>query len=247
MDLITFDAPAGNAEAHIATPPSGSGPGVLLFMDAFGLRPHLISMAERIAAWGYVVLTPNIFYRDGGADDLMPKVDLREPGARDMFFGQLGPRMGNLTTARAAADTETFHRLLLGLDSVVGQQVGTVGYCMGARLATRYAGSHPDYVVAAAGFHGGGLVTDEPDSPHLSLATARAEFVYGHADNDGSMPPAAIETMAAALEAAGLHGSNEIYPDAPHGYTMADTSMYQEAGAERSFLELRALFARALD
>ncbi|MCP2175686.1 dienelactone hydrolase family protein [Williamsia maris] len=246
MDLITFEAPGGTVEAHVATPPSGSGPGVLLFMDAIGLRPELITMAERIASWGYVVLTPNLFYRDGTAEELMPKGDLRQPGERESFFEGVGPRMGNLTTDKSTADTAVFHQTLLGLDAVVGDHVGTVGYCMGARLVTRYAGAFPDNVVAAAGFHGGGLVTDQADSPHHSIATARAEFVYGHADNDGSMPPEAVQALGAALDAAGLTATNEIYPDAPHGYSMADTSMYQEAGAERSFTELEALFARTL-
>ncbi|MGJ0121135.1 dienelactone hydrolase family protein [Williamsia sp. MIQD14] len=247
MDLITIDTPDGTAQAHLATPPTGTGPGVLLFMDAIGLRPQIFSMAERIASWGYVVLSPNIFYRDGDVETLMPAVDLREPGAREEFFAGVGPRMAALTTDRAVRDIAAYHSALLGLDAVTGDRVGTVGYCMGARLVTRYAGQFPDNVAAAAGFHGGGLVTDDADSPHLAVASARAEFVYGHADNDQSMDVDAVAALGSALEAAGITASNEIYPDAPHGYSMADTSMYQEAGAERSFDELRALLSRTLD
>ncbi|MCX6470273.1 MAG: dienelactone hydrolase family protein [Corynebacteriales bacterium] len=246
MDLITVDTHDGTAQAHVATPPAGNGPGVLLFMDAIGLRPQIVTMAERIASWGYVVLSPNVFYRDGDVATLMPTVDLREPGAREEFFAGVGPRMAALTTERAVSDIADYHSALLGLDAVVGDRVGTVGYCMGARLVTRYAGQFPDNVVAAAGFHGGGLVTDDADSPHLSLATARARFVYGHADNDRSMGPDAVAALGSALDDAGLTATNEIYPDAPHGYSMADTSMYQEAGAERSFTELRALYADTL-
>jgi carboxymethylenebutenolidase len=116
---------------------------------------------------------------------------------------------------------------------------------MGARLALRTACLDPE-VVACAGFHGGGLATDAPDSPHLGLPDARAEFVFGHADHDRGMPPEAVERLGEALAAAGLTAKNEIYPDAPHGYTMADTPEYQEAGAERSFRELEALLARTL-
>jgi carboxymethylenebutenolidase len=123
--------------------------------------------------------------------------------------------------------------------------VGIVGYCLGARLAVRTACLDPD-VVACAGFHGGGLATEEADSPHAALPNARAEFVFGHADGDRGMPPDAVERLGRALDSAGLTATNEIYPDAPHGYSMNDTSMYQEAGAERSFRELEALLARTL-
>jgi carboxymethylenebutenolidase len=117
---------------------------------------------------------------------------------------------------------------------------------MGARLATRAAGLRPDVVAAVGGFHGGGLVVDGPDSPHLMLAGARAEFVYGHADEDRSMPVEAVEALGKALEAEGLTYTNEIYEGAGHGYTMADTAPYDEAATERHFEALRALFARTL-
>jgi carboxymethylenebutenolidase len=120
-----------------------------------------------------------------------------------------------------------------------------VGYCLGARLAVRASGLDPA-VVAVAGFHGGGIVTDDPDSPHLALASARAEFAFGHADNDRSMPPEAVERLGRALAEAGLTATNEIYPGSAHGYSMADTSMYDEAGAERSFEVLQDLLARTL-
>ena len=126
-----------------------------------------------------------------------------------------------------------------------GDAVGVVGYCMGARLAVRAADLDPA-VVAAAGFHGGGLVTDDPDSPHRGLPQARAEFVFGHADQDRSMTPEAVAALGEALAAAGLTATNEIYPGSPHGYSMNDTSMYDEAGAERSFEELHALLDRTL-
>ena len=101
-------------------------------------------------------------------------------------------------------------------------------------------------MVAVAGFHGGGLVTDAPDSPHLGLPDARAEFVFGHADQDRSMPEEAVEQLGQALAGAGLTATNEVYPEAPHGYSMNDTSMYHEGGAERSFAALRDLLHRTL-
>ncbi|MGZ8179579.1 dienelactone hydrolase family protein [Williamsia sp. SKLECPSW1] len=246
MQLTTIPAGDGDTEAHIARPQSGSGPGVVLFMDAIGVRPALTDMADRIASWGYVVLTPNLFYRDGSVDDVRPHVDLRVDGARDAFFASAMPRVRSLFDQDLGGDLDAYRDAVLRIDGVTGSAVGTVGYCMGARMATFFACRHPDVVAAAAGFHGGGLVTDDPSSPHRRLSSASAEFVFGHADNDSSMPPEAVAELGRALSEAGLTASNEIFPDAPHGYTMPDTSMYQERGAERAFTELEALFARTL-
>jgi len=246
MDLITIPVPGGSAEAYVARPESGSGPGVLLFMDAIGVRPRLAEMADRIARWGYVVLVPNVFHRSGTAEQVAPHTDLREPGEREAFFGQAMPRVGALTTDLALADIDAYLETLHGLRGVTGEHVGVLAYCMGARLAIRAATSHPDEVVACAGFHGGGLVTGDADSPHLGIPSAREEFAFGHADNDRSMPPEAVATLGETLAASGLTVTNEVYESAAHGYSMTDTSMYDEAATERSFAVLEALFARTL-
>jgi carboxymethylenebutenolidase len=239
LDIAT---PDGTAEAYL----TGSGPGVLFFIDAIGLRPQIEQMCDRIAGWGYTVLAPNTLYRSGTAAETSPTGDLRAPGAREAFFEHVGPRIGALTSDRLARDIPAYLAALrehsAGGD---GGLVGVVGYCLGARLAVRASGLDPA-VVAVAGFHGGGIVTDDPDSPHLVLASARAEFAFGHADNDRSMPPEAVERLGRALAEAGLTATNEIYPGSPHGYSMADTSMYDEAGAERSFEVLQDLLARTL-
>jgi carboxymethylenebutenolidase len=216
---------------------------VLYFIDAIGLRPQTMEMADRIAAWGYTVLAPHTLYRSGTAAETSPAGDLLAPGAREEFFRHAGKRIAELTPDRVARDLPVYLEALRGHSG--SRAVGVVGYCMGARLAVRAANLDPD-VVAVAGFHGGGLVTDDPESPHAGLPAARAEFVFGHADHDRSMPPAAVETLGRALAAAGLTAKNEIYPGSPHGYTMKDTSMYHEPGAERSFEELRDLLGRAL-
>jgi carboxymethylenebutenolidase len=134
---------------------------------------------------------------------------------------------------------------LRGLDGVGPGPVGVTGYCMGARFAVRAAGLDPT-VAAVGGWHGGGLATEHEDSPHTRLANAKAEFVFGHADNDRSMGPEAIARLGEALAAAGVTAKNEVYAGAPHGYTMADTSMYDEVAAERHFTELKALLDRRL-
>jgi carboxymethylenebutenolidase len=245
VDLLTIDAPDGPAEAYVARPDTGTGPGVLFLMDAIGLRPQIAAMCDRIASWGYVVLAPNTLYRSGTAAETSPTTDLREPGAREEFFRHASPRVASLSPDRMRADVAAYTEVLAGLDGVTGDRFGATGYCMGARLAVRAACADRRYV-AVGGFHGGGLATEDPDSPHLGLPHARAEFVFGHADHDRSMDPEAVARLGTALDAAGLTASNEVYPGAAHGYSMADTSMYDEAATERMYGELEALLARTL-
>lgn len=241
--LIDIPAAEGTAEAMVARPSTGTGPfpGVILYMDAFGLRPRIQEMAQRIADWGYVVLAPNVFYRDGTAAELAPATDMTTQQGREAAGRAAFPRIGRLTPDKALPDIDAWVSALAALDGVAPGPIGTVGYCMGARLAVRTAASHPEVVAACGGFHAGGLATDEPDSPHLGLGKARARFVFGHADHDRSMAPDAVARLGNALQAAGLEASNVIYEGAPHGYTMADTSAFHPDATERHFKELRAL------
>lgn len=250
-ELIEIPVGAGVAEAYVARPDAGTAPAdelppVLFFIDAIGLRPQIAMMAERIADWGYVVLAPNIFHRLGTAAETSPREPLLTPGAREAFFAAMGTRVADYTPALSGSDTDAWLAALTALPGVASGPVGVTGYCMGARVATRAAGDHPEVVAAVGGFHGGGLVTEAPDSPHLSLATARAEFAYLHADQDRSMPASAVAALGDALAAHHLVASNEIAPGAPHGYTMADTPSHHEAAAERHFLVLQGLLARTL-
>ena len=240
---IEIQAPDGVAEAYLAG--ADGKPGVLFYIDAIGLRPQIEQMADRIASWGYVVLAPNVFYRDGRAVDLAPRADLREPGAREAFFASgVGDRVAALTPDRSRPDAEAW---VHALQEHAGEgPIGVTGYCMGARLAVRTGGQFPGTVAAVGGFHGGRLVTDEPDSPHLAIAASTAEYAFGHADRDASMPLEQVEALEEALQAAGRPHLNEVYAGAAHGYTMADTSMYDEAGAERHFAVLQELLARTL-
>ncbi|MFP5312737.1 MAG: dienelactone hydrolase family protein [Actinomycetes bacterium] len=232
----------------MARPSAGTGPfpGVILYTDAFGLRPRIQEMAQRIADWGYVVLAPNVFYREGTAAELAPAVDMTTQEGREAAGKAAFPRVGRLTADKALPDIEAWVTALRELDGVAPGPIGTTGYCMGARLAVRTATSHPETVAACGGFHGGGLATDEPDSPHLGLKDARARFVVGPADHDRSLAPAAVARLGDALKDAGLEASNEIYSGAPHGYTMADTSAFHPEATERHFRELRALLDGAL-
>jgi carboxymethylenebutenolidase len=240
--LVEIETPDGPADAYLA---GGEGrPGVLFYMDAIGLRPRIEDMADRIASWGYAVLAPNVFHRDGRAAELAPTEDLRQPANRKAFFPGAMARVRALTPARSNPDAGLWMSELLA--HTAGERVAVTGYCMGARLAVRTTALFPDTVVACGGFHGGGLATDDADSPHRVLGNAHAEFLFGHADHDPSMPRAAVERLGAALDAAGLTATNEVYAGAAHGYTMADTDVYDEAATERHFAELEALLARTL-
>ena len=245
VPTLTLDLPDGSPEAYLAAPPDDRpAPGVLFIVDAIGLRPQVEQMADRIASWGYTVLAPHVFFREGSAAELAPHGDLHTADARQAFMAEAMPRVQRLTADLVERDLPAYLAALRARPEVAGEEVGVTGYCMGARIAVRAAGLDPA-VVAVGGWHGGGLVTDAPDSPHLTLANARAAFAFGHADHDGSMPPEAVAALGDALDEAGLHAVNEVFPG-PHGYSMADTSMYDEESAERHFASLRTLLDSAL-
>lgn len=243
----TVDIPTGDgtADAYL-THPVGGGPrpGVLLYMDAFGVRPRLRAMADRLAEAGYTVLVPNLFHRHGRA----PVVELPEfidPGARPEIFGRLRPLMSALTPERAMRDAGAYLRWLAECPATDGGPVAVTGYCMGAGLALRTAGTYPDRVAAAAGFHGGRLATDDPHSPHLAAPRITAEVYLGHADGDPSLPPEQIERLEKALTDAGVRHRCEVYPGAVHGFTQSDTASYDEAADERHWAALLDLLDRA--
>jgi carboxymethylenebutenolidase len=211
---------------------------VLFLMDAFGLRAAIEEMAERIAADGYVVLAPNLFYRAGRAPVLtMP--DFSDPDGRAQFFGRLKPILDELTPEHIASDSGAY------LDRLEGP-VAITGYCLGGRVGWRMATAHPDRIVALGAFHAGQLVTDAPDSPHRSAPDLRAEAYFGFADQDQSMTAEQIATLEKALDDAGVTYRAEIYAGAAHGYTMADTPAFHEDALEHHYRELRALLERTL-
>lgn len=233
----------GEADAYLARPEGNrSHPGVLFMMDAYGLRPRIEAMAARIAAEGYVVLAPNVFYRAGRSP--IPELpDLSDPDSRASFWQGLRPMIEALTPEAVAADGGAY------LDHLLQHADGAVaitGYCMGGRLGWRIAAAHPDRVAALAAFHPGGLVTDAPDSPHRSASELKAELYAGFADHDPSMNAEQIATLEQALDQAGVRYRAEVYEGAMHGYTMSDTPAYNEAAAERHFRELFALLERSL-
>ena len=239
---IDIATPDGVANAYLSHPDDERHPGVLLLMDAFGLRPQIAKMADRIASHGFVVLAPNLFYRAGRS----PVIDLEglgDPEQRGKIIETVMPLMGDLTPARVAGDGAAYLRTLAEFSDGA---VAITGYCMGGRIGWRIAAAHPERIAALGGFHTGGLVTEEPDSPHLSASELRAEVFLGHADNDRSMTPENIATIESALEDANVTYRSEVFEGAAHGYTMADTPAYDQSAAERHFTELFALLDRTI-
>ncbi len=234
----------GVADGYLARPADDDGrrAGVLLLVDAFGLRRQIEQMATRIAERGFVVLAPNVFYRHGRAP-VLPMPDLADPDKRAPFMEKIRPMMQELTPELIASDSRGY---LDFLAEVARGPFAITGYCMGARLGWRIATAHPDRVVALAGFHAGGLVTDAEDSPHRSAGELTVEVYFGHADNDRSMTPENIAALEHALGEADVTYRSELYDGAAHGYTMADTSMYDEDAAERHFDALFALLDRTI-
>ncbi|WP_338704128.1 dienelactone hydrolase family protein (plasmid) [Streptomyces sp. Q6] len=243
VDITTAD---GIADAYLAHPDDGRAhPGVLLYQDAFGVRPHLTAMADRLAAAGYTVLVPNVFYRHGRS----PVVELPEfidMEARPDIVEKVVPLMEALTPELTERDAEAYLGWFAHSPVVTDGPVGITGYCMGARLALYTAGTHPDRVAAAAGFHGGWLASEAPDSPHLLADQITAELYFAHADEDPSMPQEQVHRLEKALSDAGVKHRCEVYAGAHHGYTQSDTAAYNPAAAERHWTELLALFGRVL-
>ncbi|MEW2399948.1 dienelactone hydrolase family protein [Streptomyces sp. NPDC046862] len=243
---VDIPTPDGTADAYLASPDDNSPhPAVLFYMDAFGLRPHLRKMADRLAEAGYTVLVPNVFYRHGPAP-VFDLPDFIDPQERPGLWEQIAPVLQSLTPELVTRDAGAYLDWLAARPEAADGPVGTTGYCMGTRLALRTAAAHPERVAAAAGFHGGGLATDDPDSPHLLAGSITAELYFGHADQDHSLPPEQIERLDKALTDAGVRHRAEVYTGARHGYTQADTAMYDAEATERHWEALLSLLGRTL-
>ena len=242
-ELVSIRTKDGTCPTSVFKPDgAGRWPAVIFYMDGLAIRPVLHDMCARIAREGYVVLLPDMFYRAGPYEPLDPKVVL---GGGD-FRKALGHLFASTDNQRAAEDTEAFLAHLDMRTDVSGRKVGTTGYCMGGGMSLTAAGTYPDRIAAAASFHGGNLATDSPTSPHR-LAPKMKGFVYvAGADRDDSYPPEMHARLEQALSDARVPHRCEIYPDALHGFTMADFPVYKEDAAERHFSELRALYARWL-
>jgi carboxymethylenebutenolidase len=248
MRKSTVDVPTedGAADAYLAVPEGdGPFPGVLFYMDAFGLRPRLFEMVDRIAERGYAVLAPNLFYRSARSP-LVDTAGLADPERRAAVFGQLMPMMQVLDTAAITRDTRAYLDFLAAQDGVSSGPDAVVGYCMGANNALKAITAYPERIVALAGFHGARLATEEPDSPHLQVGRITGEVYFAHADQDHSMPQEQIDRLEAALDAADVRFRSEIYAGAQHGFTMSDTAAYSAEAEQRHWEKLFELLDNTL-
>ena len=239
IDIKTAD---GTCDAYFVHPKKGKHPGVLMWPDIFGLRPALKQMATRLAESGYAVLVINPFYRIKHAPTSPEGADFNDPETRKLLSGM----SSTMNAATALVDGKAFIEFLDSQKAVdKKRKIGTMGYCMGGPLVMRTAANFPERVGAAASFHGGGLVTDKPDSPYLFIPKAKAQFLIAIAENDDQKQPEAKDVLRKAFDDAGLKAEIEVYA-AMHGWCPTDSRVYNEALAEKAWARMLELYKNAL-
>ena len=240
VEISTAD---GIADALLVRPDTAETlPGVIVLTDVYGLRPAYAGLSERIAERGYVVLTPNVFYRTTKP----PTHDFPPESSPDRAADRFRELTGPLTPDAMVRDGSAYVDFLAVQPLVRRGPIGVVGFCFTGQLALRMAAAQPDRIAAAASFHGGGLVTDTDRSPHLVLPRVKARLYFGHAVEDRGMPAAAIEKLGRALKSWGGAYENETYDGARHGWMIPGGRVYNPEQAERGFAKLMALFDVAL-
>ncbi|MCX3061239.1 dienelactone hydrolase family protein [Streptomyces beihaiensis] len=243
---LTLQIPTadGTADAFAAFPDSGTpAPGVLMYPDAFGLRPVLENMARELAAHGYCVLVPNLYYRHAPTPVVELPAHIGED-ERPAVFERVVPLVRTHSTDRVLRDASAYLDFLSARPEVSAGPVAAVGYCLGAVLAVRTAAAHPGRVAAVAGFHPGRLVSDAPDSPHRDAARMTAEVHLGIAEGD--MKPEAIAELSRRLDSGGVVHRVEVHPGAVHGFTMADTDAFDAEALRLHWDRLLSLLDRNL-
>jgi carboxymethylenebutenolidase len=239
---IGIETGDGVAKAVLAPPssPAASKAGVILYMDAFGPRESLYSMAERLAGHGYAVLVPDLFYRFGGYGPF----DAATAFANEKTGGLIRKMIAETTQDMTVRDSHAFIETL-SANGATGP-IGTVGYCMGGARALNAAAAYPARVLAAASFHGSNLAGDAPDSPHRRAASIKARVYVGSAGVDRSFPPEQSSRLDEALRTAGVDYIIENYVGMEHGWCVSDHRIYDEKGAERHWKRLTTFFAETL-
>ena len=240
---VDVPMPEGSADAHFVHPTGGPHPGVLIWPDAFGLRPTMRQMARRLAESGYAVLVVNPYYRIGRAPLPPEGSDFNDDKTR----AEMMELIGSLTPDRQRTDASAYVDYLDAQSSVDAERpLGTMGYCMGGPITVRTAATRPDRIGAGASFHGGGLVTGDAASPHRLVPELAARFLIAIAENDHAEEPEARDVLRQAFAERGLHAEIEVYEGALHGWCPPDMPVYHEALAERAWSRLLVLFEGAL-
>jgi carboxymethylenebutenolidase len=238
-EKVQIETADGVADGFVYAPDgAGPYPAVLYYPHGLGIDAGFHQMSKRLAGEGYVVLMPNIYYRTTSGPFFDLPLDFQAPKTRQRFMELSGP----LTPDAMERDARAY---LDFLGHRARSKMGVVGYCLTGKMAMRTAAAAPERIAAAASFHGGGLYTDDADSPHLLLPRIAARLTFGHAANDNSMPAEAIVKFEAALAAWGGKYESETYP-ARHGWTVPGSEVYDEAQAERHYAKLKTLYAETL-
>jgi carboxymethylenebutenolidase len=239
---VEIKTPDGTADAYFVHPAKGKAPGVLIWPDIFGLRPAFRQMASRLAESGYAVLVINPFYRTKKAPTAPDHPDFNDPTTRQALMSLAG----TLNPTTAQTDAKAFITWLDSQSAVdKKRKLGTTGYCMGGPFTLRTAAAFPDRVGAGATFHGGGLVTDKPDSPHLLIPQIRAQYLFAIAQNDDERQPDAKNVLRDSFAKANLHAEIEVYA-AMHGWCPPDSQVYNHDLAEKAWSRQLELFKTAL-
>ena len=240
VDIAT---PDGTCDAYFVHPTTGTAPAVLVWPDIRGLRPAFRQMGKRLAESGYAVLVVNPFYRIKKAPTSPPDSKPEDPAAREALMGM----MHTLTPETEVTDAKALTAWLDQAPAVdKSRKMGTTGYCMGGPLVMRTAATNPDRIGAAATFHGGSLVTDKPDSPHLLIPKMKAHFLIAIAANDDAKEPDAKGKLKAAFAQASLPANVEVFEGTKHGWCPPDSPVYDRDASEKAWSELLALFKSAL-
>src|SRR6202047_311774 len=236
---VSVTTPDGTADCYFVHPASGTAAGVLVWPDIFGLRPAFRQMGKRLAESGYAVLVVNPFYR-------AKKAPTADAGAATPIQ-QLMPLAQALNETMHMTDAKAFIGWLDQQPSVAkNRKIGTQGYCMGGPIAFRTAAAVPDRVGAVGSFHGGGLVTDSPNSPHLQAAKTKAQFLIAIAANDDARSPKDKDVLKETFANAKLAAEIEVYTGSAHGWCPPDSQVYNEPLAEKAWSRLLALYGKAL-
>lgn len=240
---VEIRTPDGVADCHFAYPSNGSHAAVLVWPDILALRPAFREMGRRLAREGYAVLTVNPFYRDARSPVVPLGASFGQPEIRELVL----PMARNLNAETHFTDARTFTAWLDEQDEVdTSKGIGTTGYCMGGPMVMRTVAAVPERFAAGGTFHGGGLATGNPDSPHLLIPETRAAMLHCVADNDDQNNPEAKVTLGEAYDAAGIDAEIEVYSGALHGWCAIDSQVYHQQQAERAWSRLLNLFATNL-
>jgi carboxymethylenebutenolidase len=240
---VMVKTPDGEADCYFVHPASGQHAAVIMWPDIVGIRPAFRAMGKRLAQSGYSVLVVNPYYRTARGSIVEAGKTFRDPGVRELLM----PHARSLSPETCVTDGRAFVSWLDEQSAVDSKRkIGTSGYCMTGSYTMRLAAAIPERIGAGASFHGGGLVSDQPDSPHLLIDKIHAGFLIAIAESDDERDPKAKTKLREDFDAASLDAEIEVYAGAQHGWCPPDSPVYNEALAERAWKRLLVLFEREL-